>query len=96
MVKLQSLLISSKAMANHVAVDISFGPKDFFCFNYTDPRKVTSTNLPSNVKALFEKDQDPPVTEISCLALGPDLRCAIVYRSQDQWFLGENNFSVEC
>jgi hypothetical protein len=96
MVKLQSFLTSSKAMAGRVAFDISFGSKDFFCFNYTDPRKVTPTNLPPNVKDLFGKEHDPPVTEVSCLALGPDLRCAIVYRSQDQWFISENNFSVEC
>ena len=76
-------------MATRVVFDAAFGPKDSFCFNYADPLKATSSNLPLKVKALFEKDRDPPVTEISCLALGPNVRWAVVYRSQERWYISE-------
>jgi hypothetical protein len=70
---------------------VAFGPKDSFCFNYSDPLKATSAGLPPLVKALFEKDRASPVTEVSCLALGPDVRYAVVYNSQGQWRFGEHN-----
>ena len=78
-------------MAAHLAFDVAFGPKNSFCFNYRDPLKATSANLPPKVKVLFEQDRPSPVTELSCLALGPDLRYAVVYSSQEQWFISKHN-----
>lgn len=78
-------------MASRPSNDVALGPNNSFCFNYTDPRKAVSANLPQKVKELFNIDRDPYVTEVSCLALGPDGRYAAVYKSQEQWFISEHH-----
>ncbi len=78
-------------MALPIAFDVVFGSKDSFCFIYANQLTAMSSNLPLNVNALFEKDRTPPVTKISCLAFGPDGRCAVVYSSEEQRYMKEHN-----